>query len=443
MLSTGLDKNSFGQINLVLAILLTVLNILSFGMEPVVVRKIASTDSAPGTLLSVYLFHVVLSGIVFYAVLLLLNDILPQAMVSYRLLLLIGIGKLMIFFSTPFKQFAAGFERFKLLSAMLVVSNILRGLALLLLAWLHHVTLNNVVAIFILGDVAELVVSVILFKRKLKIPLVISWNKKQYFQLVKESLPQVGVVIFSSALARFDWIFIGTMVSAAKLAEYSFAYKVIEMSTLPLLALAPLLVPWFTRLIKSGHIPVASLQLLVRMEMIVAALISLLLCLCWAPLMDWITHYKYGEVNSKTIFILSLGMPVLYLNNFLWSISFAQGKLKMIFRVMMICVIVNLAGDILLIPFFKNEGAALAYLVAMLVQCGLFIKLNDVEGLRRVWVPLLSSTLCALASGFIAVLLFTDTGLILLSATGIYFIALFITRQLRISDYRSITGLFR
>jgi O-antigen/teichoic acid export membrane protein len=438
ILSTSLDKDIFGRVNLALAILLAVFNILSFGIDQIVVRKIASGDD-PRALLSVYLAHVILTGVLFYAALLLLNSFMPQLFGAYKLLLFIGCGKLMIFFSTPFKQFTAGFEQFKLLARMSVISNIIRGIALLVLALLHSVTLNYVVLIFIGGDLAELIWSVILFKYKLKIPIAISWNKEKYIRLIKESFPQVGVVVFTSALARFDWIFIGLMVSAVKLAEYSFAYKVFEMSTLPLLALAPLLVPRFTQLFKNKEVRTTDMRLLLRVEMIVAAFIALILCLSWSPLIDAITNHKYGMVNLKTVFILSLCMPLLYLNNFLWSVSFAQGRLKMILGVITLTFVINLAGDVLLIPILKNEGAALAYLAAMLIQCVAYIKKNDVEGLNTCWQPLLYCTLCALLSGFIAEKIFSNIWLVPISAISIYVAILFVTQQFRISDWKNIT----
>ena len=90
--------------------------------------------------------------------------------------------------------------------------------------------------------------------------------------LVRESLPQVGVVIFTSAIARFDWIFIGLFVSDVKLAEYSFAYKIFEITTLPLLAIAPLLVPFFTIFFQqkkeNNSVSVQNVKFLLRMEMV-------------------------------------------------------------------------------------------------------------------------------------------------------------------------------
>lgn len=437
ILSTGLDKNLFGQINLVLAILLTAFNILSFGIDQVIVRKIASGED-PKHLLSVYLCHVVISGTLFYLALGLLYLFSPGLITGQRLLLFMAIGKLMVFFSTPFKQLAAGFERFKLLSWMSVISNTVRGMALLGLMALHQITLKYVVMIFIAGDAAEFLVTVLLFKTRLNIPVSINLDKKHYSHLIKTSFPQLGVVIFTSALARFDWIFIGFIVSAVKLAEYSFAYKIFEISTLPLLALAPLLVPRFTQWFKNNDTG-AHLKLLLRMEMVVSALVALILNLAWTPWIDLITGNKYGLVNVKTVFTLSLCMPVLYLNNFLWSIGFAKDRLKMIFGVIAITFVVNITGDILLIPFLKSEGAALAYLIAMMVQGILYLnKAHHHAELNNLWVPLLICTLCAVCGGFIAITLFTTPLVILCSGIAIYGILLLITRQFRFADVKTI-----
>ena len=59
-------------------------------------------------------------------------------------------------------------------------------------------------------------------------------------------------------------------------------------------------------------------------------------------------------------------MPFIYANNFLWSINFSQRRLKMIFYIFFIPFLINLSGNIILIPFFSGEGAAFAYLWQLL-----------------------------------------------------------------------------
>jgi len=441
MLSTGLDKNSFGQINLALAILLSVFNILSFGMDQMVVKKIAA-GSDTSSILSIYLVHVLISGLIFYGLLFAGAIFFHNTNELYSLLLLIGIGKLMIFLSTPFKQAANGMERFRLMAYMSVISNLVRCSGLILLGLFHCLSLHNAIIIFIGGDVTELLFCIFLFYQTTKIPAKLKWNGTGYKSLLLESLPQTGVVLITSALARFDWIFIGFMVSAVKLAEYSFAYKIFEISTLPLLAIAPLLIPRFTKLFQTHTVPAEELKFLVRIEMVVAAFTGLLLNICWSPVVDAITSGKYGLINVKTIFILSLCLPVLYLNNFLWTVYFTRGRLKMILASFLLAFLVNVLGDILLIPFFKNEGAAFAFLAACIVQSIYYLKQGTIPELKNVWLPLIPCVLCALISGVLSRALFPNGWFTLPAAILIYLALLFASTQIKLSDGKNLKQLF-
>jgi len=441
ILSIGLDKYNFGQINLVLAILLAVFNILSFGIDQLIIKKIAAGTEI-SSILSIYILHVLLTGLVFYGIILIGCYLFQSTNYTYSLLLLIGIGKLMIYFSTPFKQAANGLEKFKLLAYMSIGSNVFRCVGLITLFIFHHLSLCTVIIVFISGDLIELLCCILLFKRSIKTTFNLKWDGSGYSRLLRESLPQTGVVLITSALARFDWIFIGFMVSAIKLAEYSFAYKIFEIATLPLLAIAPILIPRFTKLFQQTNFRVNDLKLLVRIEMIVATLVALILNTCWSPLIDAITSGKYGSINVKTIFILSLCMPFLYINNFLWTVFFAQGRLKAILVSFIITLLVNVSFDIILIPIFKNEGAAFAFLLACVVQTIYYLKKNTVAGLTPTWLPLILCTAIALISGFAAKMLFTNWWLALPAAVVFYIIMLFGSAQLKLSDRRSLAVLF-
>ncbi|HTE00461.1 MAG TPA: oligosaccharide flippase family protein [Mucilaginibacter sp.] len=441
ILSIGLDKNSFGEINLALALMLAIFNILSFGIDQIVVRKVASGEN-PQQVLTLYLSHVLLTGIAFYLLLFFGKGLFSSSISSYNLILLIGAGKLAIYFSTPFKQSAIGMERFRLLAYMSVISNIARACALFALSLVHGITLQSVIIVFISGDVLELLLGVFLFKQSTGIALNIKWNKVAYIGLLQESMPQFGVVIITSALARFDWIFIGFLVSAASLAEYSFAYKVFELSTLPLLAIAPLLIPWFTRLFKGEGIPdINKLKLLARIELIIAAFTIVLLNSCWSPVIDKLTSDKYGAVNEHVIFILSLCIPLLYLTNFLWTISFAKGRLKMILTAFIITFSVNVLGDIILIPIYKNEGAAIAFLAGYVAQAIFFIVRNDLKELNKLLFPLIICTACACLSVFLAKMLFVNIWAEVGGAVLFYLVGLVVSMQLRWKDGKGLRGI--
>jgi len=433
LLSTGLDKSGFGLLNLALAILMMAFNLLSFGIDQVSIRKIASGEDS-GEVISLYLSHVVLTGLMFYGLLLLAYWLAPTNTGFFPLLLLVGAGKLMIYFSTPFKQAASGLERFRLLAAMLLVSNLVRCLALTVLAILHLISLRNAAIVFIAGDVLELIINVVIFSRSTRVPFRLMWHRQKYAALLREALPQTGVNLLTSAMARFDWVFIGLMASAVKLAEYSFAYKVFEMSTLPLLAIAPLLIPRFTKMFKHDAVDTTSLTTLFRAEMVVAAFTSLVLNVLWSPLIDGVTAGKYGAVNSLTLFILTLCIPFLYLNNFLWTIFFAKDEMKMILKGFVITFTVNAVLDMVLIPLFGNPGAAFGFLASCIVQAAFYISQNQIKALNPIWQNLALCTTCALFSGFAAKQLGLNCWLALALATLLYVLLLFLSRQLKPGD---------
>jgi O-antigen/teichoic acid export membrane protein len=441
VLSTGLDKSSFGQLNLALAILLIVFNLLSLGIDQIAIRKIA-LGNPPGPILSLYLFHVLLTGLLFYFILLAGSIFIDMRGGLYSILILIGLGKVMIYFSTPFKQAASGLEHFRPLAFMLVISNLVRGGGLVLLVLLHVLSLKTIIILFIAGDLLELLFCIYLFKRITRLPVNISLNKTGYISLLREALPQMGVVLITSATSRFDWIFIGFTVSAIKLAEYSFAYKVFEMSTLPLLAIAPLLLPWFTKLFKQDDIDTGMLKLLLKAEMMIAALTIVLINILWSPVVDAVTAGKYGSVNTKTIFILSLCIPFLYLNNFLWTIHFAKGRMKMILKGFIITLVVNVLLDVILIPIYNNEGAAAAFLAASVVQSVYYMIKYPMVGFNRLWFNLLACILCAVLSCVIAKTYLLNPYIAPILAVLLYIILLFITAQIRPADYHASRKLF-
>lgn len=429
VLSTGLSKADFGRLNLALAILLAAFNILSCGIDQLIIKKIAADEGRESTL-SLYIIHTLITGLIFYGLLAVGYVLIPHTSV-YQILLFIGMGKLMIYLSTPFKQAANGLEKFKLMAWQSVISNFVRCACLVICYLLHLFDIKAVMSVFVAGDVLEFAIGLILFKRSAGIPITLKFNKTGYFNLVKEALPQIGVVIITSSLARFDWIFIGFMLSAIKLAEYSFAYKVFEIALLPLSAIAPLLIPRFTRMFKQGDLNLAGVKFLVRTEALIAGLSVLLINIYWTPAIDWITHGKYGAVNERVAFLLSLCIPLLYLENLLWTVYFTQSRLKMILNAFIITLAVNVLGDLLLIPLFQNDGAAVAFLLACLAQVIFYLGKNNISGLRNAWQPVLVCTICAVVAGQ-AARLWTSAGWLVIPISIIsYGVLLLITGQLK------------
>lgn len=437
ILSSWFSKTVFGELNWALAILLVAFNLLSLGMDWMMVRKVATGENAASCLRS-YLFHVLISGLAFYLLLLVIYFFIPGS-TKFNLLLLLALGKLMIHVTQPFKQLAAGLEKFSYLKWMSVISNAVKASALLVMIAYGNVTITKVVIVFILSDVAEMVVTLILGRKLVPANWMIGFSFQNYKNLLLESLPQAGVTVFTFALARFDWILIGILLPAAKLGEYSFAYKVFELSTLPLLIIAPLLLPLLVRMFQNKiSYEQKDLVFLLRVQLVIASVVIILLNLCWNPFIDYVTNGKYGAVNTGVIMLLSLSMPFLYLNNFLWTINFAKGKTASILKVFIISFLVNVIANIILVPIYGNEGAASAYFMAMIVQTLLYLRFTELITFETVWKPFLFCLPLSLVCIFSAKFLFTETWIILAVALVLHLLALLITDQIRLHDWQRL-----
>lgn len=438
ILSVNLEKNDFGEINWALAVLLTAFNILSFGIDQAVIKKIATGNNAD-IMFPAFVMHVFFSGLLGYGLFVSCGFFFKDFFQSHQVLLALGLGKLMVFFSMPFKQLATGMERFKSLLYMSVCSNILRCILLTVFAFINLLSLKNIILIFIAGDVAELLLCLLIAKYQLRFPVTYRWDKTNYINLIKESLPLLGSSIFSTVIVRLDWILLGLLSSNIILANYSFAYKVFEVATLPLLIIAPVLITRFSKIFHNGaditDAKRTGLLGLLKLEIIVSCLVALVLNILWVPLIDIITANKYGSVNKSVVLILSACMPVLYFNNFLWTIHLALGEFKRLFYISFISLIVNLIATAILIHFFSGEGAATAYLLTLFVQAVLFSRYAGVRKFRNSVFVFMLPLMYAMAGGFLANWLFANTWLILITAILIYFACLILTKQLRRDDW--------
>jgi len=438
VLSLSLSKDVFGELNWSLAVLLTLFGVLSFGIDQVAVRKVAAGADAQWVL-RLYFAHVLYWGLFAYLLLALAYWLFPVFFVQHNLLLLIGIGKLAIFFASPFKQIANGLEKFRALLYMATFSNIVRSVALLLLYGFGACSIEQVVIIFIAGDVLEWLLCFYIMHWRMKIPISLVFQLQAYKNLLKEAAPQLLSVILTTTLSRLDWILIGLFCAADLVANYSFAWKAFEAATLPLLIIGPVLLTRFAKLFAITAPPLTAnqwepLMALLRVEMVVASGSALLLNLLWVPVIDTITNGAYGAINSTTILLLSIALPFLYLNNFLWTINFAKHRMRRIVIITALTFIVNAGIDVLLIPQYSGVGAAIAFMAAIVLQAILFVLATPLSVKPITWLPVLVSPLCAAIAGLAAHYFFTSIYAVIACALLLYIVLILGLKQLRRTD---------
>ncbi len=437
--SLYLPKDIYGELNWSYAILMFVTTILSLRLEQIVVRR-AATDQDTSGIMTLFMVHVLLSGMGFYLLLLIASFIFPSFFSVHSFLLALGISQLLTFFALPFKNVANGKEKFVFLAVMSSTANLIRAISLCIIIIFFRLSIQWVLGIFIVTSFIELMVCFYLVTNRMQVKLSAHARFNDYVHLLKESLPQIGVAILMAGISRMDWILLGLFSTAAVTAEYSFAYRVYELSPLPLLIIAPVLLSRFSRYFASNteqsllQQQKERLGLLVRSEMILATFVPLILNIIWAPFIDSLTGNKYGAVNQQTFLILSCCIPFQYISNIIWSASFAQNRLKLILRITLVTFCIIIIGDLVFIPLYNVTGAALVYLLAMIVEYLNYMRSSSLSKIPETWQSLLICMIAAGGTGFAAFYLTDNVVLRLAFALPVFSFLLLATKQLRIND---------
>lgn len=203
---------------------------------------------------------------------------------------------------------------------------------------------------------------------------------KAYIKLLKEATVPYLSVLFDLSLSRMDWILLGVIAGNTILADYSFAYRAFELARLPMIIIGPVILPRLSRqMATSNNQPNAAAQQMINsfgtVELFFGIMIPLVLNVLWEPVMMLLTKGKYGHSNLWEFLILSVCIPLQLFINLLWSISFGARKYRSVTTITIICAAINVGLNLVLIPLWGGEGAAAAFLLTTLLQCGLYYRL--------------------------------------------------------------------
>lgn len=438
--SRYLDKETFGELNWSIATASVIVTLLTFGLDIIVVRRIAGGESVKRTG-GLHVLHTLMGSVIFVGILFLARHFFPYFFLTHFLLTGISISLILTFLASPFRQIANGKEAFADFAIMTITGNVIKGCLLFGLVLMDILSARAVIYVFIAASLTEWIIGISLVYFRLKTPIRPYWNKTQYKSLVSESLPQLGVIVFDSALARVDWIILGIVAGSVVTAEYSFAYKIFEISRLPMLIIAPIILPKFIRYLGTDEVlstaKKQSLRLLLRFETAVAVLIPVFFNLTWTPLMNFLSQGKYGTVNEHIYMLISLAVPLHYFTNFLWTMALAQRQIKLTFYITAAISIFNIVLNLILIPKYASGGAAVAFIASTVLQLILYKKYVNQEKLNVPVAPLLKSMGLAVLSTILAKLIFTNVIIAVTAGILLYILFAIVFKLIRWRDIQN------
>ncbi|WP_431200345.1 oligosaccharide flippase family protein [Mucilaginibacter sp. P19] len=398
IISVYLSKDSFGAISWMNALSIFVTTILGFGLEQVVIRRIAASQRSDWAA-AAFLFHSLTTFFVTLGVLLLLSLILHDNI--YRALPWFFIAQGLLFLGIPLKQFLNAKEKFTPYGVIAVISNSLRVCGAFYLITIQQLQVRSIVMVMIGTAGAELLALLIYVITKTDFSF--KFQFRAYKKLLKEATAQYVSVIFDMSLSRMDWLLLGFMASKTVLADYSFAYRAYELSRLPMLIIAPVILPRLSRLmaLKPSNQLQEQVNSFNTVELLLAMLLPLVLNILWIPVVGMITGGKYGAANATEFLILSLCIPLQFFINLLWSLSFSVKKYKAVSSVTVICATTNIALNLILIPLLNGIGSAMAFLITNILQAVLYYRLVNKNIMHISLRPFVILFPAALAGWFI------------------------------------------
>ncbi len=252
-----------------------------------------------------------------------------------------------------------------------LIIRVAAGLALVLMGY----GAAGLILALLLGYSLDALMAGFLATRILGCTLLPKVDLQELKALLKEGFPLLGLVLFSQALARADWILMGAMRSAGETGEYAFAYRIFEISWLPHAILGTVLLPKLSSALRTGEVTLQSrnrLTALHRVMVVGSVILPLALLLGWSPVIDYLTGDKYGRVNELIMMILCISVPFAAGTGLMWNAAIALKKTAGIMAISCVSSLLSVAMNLLLIPLWGGEGAAVASTIPFIFQYVLY-----------------------------------------------------------------------
>ncbi len=375
--SRFLEKADYGALNWALALSTMITALSGLGLDQLITHRIAAASNSGERrrLFSAHFFHTLLAGGILAiggGIAAVLGKNLPPFFLT------VYFSTLFIYLASSFKVAFAGRAAFKPLATIAIAGGFVKMAGIPILWALGIITAQNVALIWLLSGMVEMGTSLFAGARTPAVGLAPKAGEKQYTSLLRAASPLFLALLFDTALSRIDWVLLGLLSNNGETANYAFAYKIFELSKLPLLIAAPLFLPYLAKTLQSSRAaaPEASpLPRLLSYLLVAGVLLPLGAALIWTPVMETISKGKYGKSNLNVFLLLALCAPLHYISNFYYFKATALNRYKTILAITAGVALLNVALNLVFIPRWGGEGAAGAFLVASALQALLYLGL--------------------------------------------------------------------
>ncbi len=373
-LARYLSVEYFGEYNFVITYLTFFIFVANFGLDPILIRDLSRADSNIDHLTSNILIIRVLTSV--FSILLAIVLIRLLGYPEETILYVSVLSAILLFQGISYLFESVFHAKLKMhYSAIgLIISKAFYSAAAFALIYLKK-DLLDFFYLYIVAELIRTLIAVYYSRNFVKIKLNIDWSLWKY--LFKECLPFIASYALFVIYYRVDILMLSKMADVFAVGLYSSAYRLVDPVLFIPAALASTLMPLMAKEYIKDHTKLSQLYssgskyiMLLMLPMTIALFL----------LSEKIIHLLYTESYYPAIFtfqILSLTLVFNSVNSIQNSILIASDRQKINALSIGICCALNVVLNLILIPMYGYNGAAIATLISVialfLIQL-LFIK---------------------------------------------------------------------
>lgn len=422
--------------------------IIDFGIQQYVIKKISEDRSKAKTYFHNFLSVEFVLAFVVYSTMVSIAYFNNYEPIVIKAIMLAGIGMVLHGLTYPFLAIITAFYDLKKAAILNFIASVINVGIIFATIWVK----GNIV---MLASQQLIYASLALFlyyqfvKRYIGSPQVISGFKKLDFVLIKKifiaALPFAMLVGFSTVYNRIDIVLIQKFLGYTQTGLYTAAYKFFDLLAFFPAVVSHSLYPLFATLMSQNKLAEVRtiLERYLRFMSAVALPMATGAMLLSGPLIRILAGEQYAEA-ANVLAVLVWAPAILFMYIVVNSLVISQ-LTKFAVAITGVNVVINIVGNLILLPRVGIMGAAVMTLVSESIQ-GIFYfyfvrkKITQFKFLINLWQPLIASSIMGVVVYFLR-----DQFILIPVVVGAvtYILSLLVLGFIRKDDLRFFIGLMR
>ncbi|MCF6270749.1 MAG: flippase [Melioribacteraceae bacterium] len=370
-LARVISPEGFGILGYTTAFVSYFLLFIDFGFDIISVKKIANNKSIISKYVNnIISFRILLASLIFLFLTLIIF-LLNETLIIKFALLITGVNLFVQAFTTEFVFQAT--EKIKYLSIKVVAKNII----ILVLVLFFVKTISDVLWVVGISVFANFIMNIWLLKIYHKYFESFKWliDRKFLKALFSESFPLIISSFMISIYYNLDMVMLGNMKTQAEVGIYNTSYKIFLIGLIPLGVIVKIFLPALSKIKDSVKLK-ETLKKYGIMMFGAGIIISTFVFFTAKYSIEIIFGIEYTNAVIP-LMILALNLLVISVNVYFGNPLTVWGKQKAYSIAITFGAIANIILNIILIPEYSYNGAALATLLSeVVVFVGVLILFN-------------------------------------------------------------------